>query len=166
MNWLAPSFGLVGTLVGGLLTIYATSRAERARGRTDARAVAVLLRDELAVTDHRIRESLKGGYWGAILDPGLPYASGLWAVEHREGRRELSVWSEGRDRLAPFVPTADWKIIARPFLLISTLCDRKGVWTDRPDRKLLPETKQDLEQLHEAIDAAQDRLTRFIEAAR
>src|SRR5215203_4000439 len=30
--------------------------------------------------------------WGGILDPGLPYARGLWAVEHREGKRPYSAW--------------------------------------------------------------------------
>lgn len=166
MDWLAPTFGLLGTVVGGLLTAFAADRAERRRTRRDARAVAVLLRDELAVTDHRIAEALKSGIWGAVLDPGLPYASGLWAVEHREGHREPSVWSNSRDRLAPYVPTADWETIARPYLLISTLCDRRGVWTDDPSREFLPGTRQDLESVREAIAAAHEVLARVIESAR
>jgi hypothetical protein len=166
MDWLAPTFGLLGTVVGGLLTASAANRAEGRRGERDARAVAVLLRDELTVTDNRIAEALGSGIWGAVLDPGLPYASGLWAVEHREGHREPSVWSEGRDRLASHVPTADWETIARPYLLISTLCDRRGVWTDDPSREFLPETRRDLEAIRSAIGDACEALARVIGSAR
>jgi hypothetical protein len=166
MDWLAPIFGLLGTVVGGLLTTFSTSRAERRRATTDARAVAVLLRDEIDVTDHRIAAALDSGIWGAVLDPGLPFASGLWAVEHREGHREPSVWSTSRDRLAPFVPTPDWEIIARPFLLISTLCDRHGVWTNDPDREFLPETREDLMRLREALAAAKGALQKVTGIAR
>lgn len=165
MDWLAPTFALLGAVVGGLITAFAQRLAERRRARTDARAVAVLLRDELMVTDHRIRQALDSNKWGAILDPGLPFGSGLWAVEHREGDRESSVWSESRDRLAPFVQTRDWEIIARPFLLISTLCDRQGVWTNDPGREFLPETKDDLIRLRAAIAAARASLHDVIGSA-
>ena len=164
--WLAPVFGLLGTIVGGLITAYAAGRAERKRGRSEGRAVAVLLRDELAVTDNRIAQALVSGIWGAVLDPGLPYASGLWAVEHREGHREPSVWSESRDKLAPVMPTADWEAISRPFHLIATLCDRQGVWTNDPNRSFLPETREDLERVRASIATAQERLTRAIVAER
>ena len=96
MDWLAPTFGLVGVLIGGVLTAYLASRAERVKARSTALAYAVLLRDKLTIASSRIESALSRGRWGAVLDPGLPYAAGLWAVEHREGVREGSIWPESR----------------------------------------------------------------------
>jgi hypothetical protein len=160
MDWLSPVFGLLGVIVGGVLTAYTNGRSDRQQAMAAARSYAVLIRDELQVADHRIKSALESEppIWGAVLDPGLPYAAGLWAVEHREGHREESVWPQGRDKLAPFVSLRDWEAIAYPFLLIAMLSDRQGTWTNDPNRAIPPESRRDLETLRQAIHAAQEKL--------
>jgi hypothetical protein len=153
MDWLAPTFALLGVIVGGLLQALLTSRAEKHRAWQAAVVDACLLRDELVITRSRVRSALDARIWGAVLDPGLPYAAGLWAVEHREGHREPSVWPESGRRLAPFVGTR-WETISAPFVRIATLSDRRGTWSDKPDRELTEGTLEDLRALLGEIDHA------------
>jgi hypothetical protein len=150
---LAPTFGLLGVVVGGVLQAVLSGRSERRRAWQVALVDACLLRDELAVTRSRVMSALDSGRWGAVLDPGLPYAAGLWAVEHREGRREPSVWPESGRRLAPFV-RARWQTISAPFLSIATLSDRPGTWSDDPNRELNDATTGALRSLLAEIDDA------------
>jgi hypothetical protein len=160
VDWLAPTFGLVGVLIGGVLTAYLASRADRVKARTTALAYAVLLRDELTIATSRIESALSRGRWGAVLDPGLPYAAGLWAVEHREGVREGSIWPESRAMLAPRLKLADWEILARPFLLIATISDRS--WSDDPNRPLSQDDRANFERLLQAIGDANGVLSALI----
>lgn len=86
-----------------------------------------------------------------MLDPGLPYGTGLWAVGHRGGTREESVWPERRRDLAPYLGEG-WATLAEPFRLIRGLSSR--FWTNNPDKALDPEERAALERLHDAICAA------------
>jgi hypothetical protein len=158
MNWLAPTFGLLGVVVGGFLNATVTRWSENRRARAGAMVTAVLLLDELHVTDDRVRVALDLGRWGPVLDPGLPYASGLWAVEHRGGERGTSVWIDGRQELAPFL-LQEWEKVSQPFRLIDKLSSR--FWVDDPDRQLGDDERVAFDELRQAIAEAAAVLDRL-----
>ena len=109
MEWLAPVSALVGVIVGGVLNALLAAEFARRREFAEAALAARVVRDELALILDTVKASLHEGRWGAILDPGLPYARGLWAVEHREGRRVESAWTSIRARWHDVSPTTSGK---------------------------------------------------------
>src|ERR1700733_13065352 len=92
MVWVAPIAGLVGVIIGGLLNAVLTSEYERRRELSAAVVAARLVREELELSRDMVAASLTDGRWGPILDPGLPYARGLKAVENRERRHMEAAW--------------------------------------------------------------------------
>lgn len=164
VDWLAPTFGLLGVIIGGVLQAVLTRWGEKRRAWAAAVVDAALLRDELVITRSRVVSALEAGIWGAVLDPGLPYAAGLWAVEHREGHREPSVWPESGRRLAPVVGTR-WQLMSAPFLRIATLPDHPGTWTDDPNRALPAHITDQLNGLIKDIDRTLALLDEIVNAA-
>jgi len=152
MEWLAPVAALLGVIVGGVLNAGLTAEFERRRELAAATVAARLVREELKLIRDTVRTSLRDGRWGAILDPGLPYARGLWAVEHREGRRDESAWTAHASRLAGCVTSDDWEALAIPYERI----DRTSLWfwTDDPNRALDDKARDFLRTLSESIDPA------------
>jgi hypothetical protein len=69
MDWLAPTFGLLGVIVGGQLQALLSSRGEKRRTWQAALVDACLLSDELVITRSRVRSALDAGIWGAVLGP-------------------------------------------------------------------------------------------------
>ncbi|MFI0480339.1 hypothetical protein [Actinomadura sp. 9N215] len=161
MSLLAPIFGLLGVIVGGFLNAAVTAWSERRKTRFVAVAAACLVRDELLVTDDRVNAALELGRWGPVLDPGLPYASGLWAVEHRQGQRSPSVWLDGRKDLVPHL-RRDWQVVSRPYRLIDGLSLR--FWVDDPNRGLGEAEREAFSELRAALAEAVAILDRFRES--
>jgi hypothetical protein len=111
-----------------------TIELERRKQLADGMFAARLVRDELQLMDTLIERSLDAKKWGAILDPGLPYARGLWAVEHRDGTRPPSAWETRGQDLALTLTIAEWDAVYQPYKEVErTAAD---FWTDRPDREL------------------------------
>lgn len=151
VEWIAPTFALAGVVLGAFLKAVADAFGERRKERRRAVAQARLLADELRVSGHRIRAALTLGRWGPILDPGLPYGAGLWAVENRSGSPMPSVWPASREVLALLSP-GEWEGISRPFLLIEGLSDL--FWTNDPDRPLSEIEEARLNDILSATEAA------------
>jgi hypothetical protein len=159
VNWLAPTFGLLGVIVGGVLNAAISSLGDRRRARAAATVAARLLGDELRVTRARVDGAISLGRWGPVLDPGLPYSSGLWAVEHRGGERQGSVWPTMRKDMAPFLQD-QWRVVARPFLLIDGLSTY--FWVDDPERPLSDKELAALRELSGALSEATTAVDRLV----
>ena len=152
MEWLAPVSALVGVIVGGVLNALLAAEFARRREFAEAALAARVVRDELALILDTVKASLHEGRWGAILDPGLPYARGLWAVEHREGRRVESAWTVHSGALARCLTYDEWKMVCAPYDIV----DRTSLrfWTDSADRDLTEEAQEYLKTLVETIPTA------------
>src|SRR5215203_6484378 len=92
---IALPFVISPFLIVTALNAALSAEFERRRELAAAAFGARMVRDELELIRDTVAASLRDGRWGAILDPGLPYARGLWAVEHREGTRAGSAWPVG-----------------------------------------------------------------------
>jgi hypothetical protein len=147
----AAIFGLLGVIVGAVLNAGLTALNDRSKAKSLALVASCLLRDELRVTDDRVRGALELGRWGPVLDPGLPYSSGLWAVEQRGGTRGKSVWPDSRKDLAPYL-LRSWSSLAEPFHLVDDLSVR--FWTNEPDRRLTEDECLAFKELRIAIAKA------------
>jgi hypothetical protein len=156
MDWLAPVAALVGVVIGGLLNAALTDASERRRDRAAAAVAARLVTDELRLIRDTIASALEDGRWGAILDPGLPYSRGLWAVEHREGKRPDAAWPESASALARALTAAEWEPVSTAYALV----DRLGLrfWTDEPDRELTDDVRAAFADVIEAVPSALDAL--------
>jgi hypothetical protein len=158
MDWLAPTFGLLGVIVGGVLNAAVTYHSDRRRARAAAIVAARLLGDELRITQSRVGGAIELGRWGPVLDPGLPYSSGLWAVEHRGGERQASAWPSMRKDIAPFLRD-QWDVVAKPFLLIDGLSTY--FWVNDPSRTLRDDEQAALRELGGALSEAIEIIDRL-----
>jgi hypothetical protein len=159
MEWLAPVAALVGVVIGGMLNAALAALGDSRTARRDALVGGRLLATELELARSLIRGSLATDRWGAVLDPGLPYSAGLWAVEHRGGSRQTSIWPDVRSALARSLSDDEWVTVARPFALIPAI--GIGSWTDEPDRALSESDRDKLRALDAAIAQAILILQRF-----
>jgi hypothetical protein len=152
MNWLAPTAALLGVIIGGLLNAILTAGYEHRREFAAAAVAARLVRAELELTRDMIIESLADGRWGSILDPGLPYSRGFWAVDHREGKRPDAAWLSSAPLLARVLTAEEWEAVVRPYGLI----DRTSLQfpTDEPDRDLTSEADIFFRELVDTVSPA------------
>ena len=152
MDWIAPVAGLVGVIIGGLLNSVLTSEYERRREFAGAAVAARLVREELELSRDIVAASLKDGRWGSILDPGLPYARGLKAVENRGGKHADAAWPTSAPLLARVVSMGEWDAVAQPYAIIDRVSLR--FWTDDPGRELTPEARSFLNEFIETVPPA------------
>ena len=152
MDWLAAVAALVGVIIGGLLNAALTYASERRSDRAAAAVAARLVTEELRLIRDTIASALEDGRWGAILDPGLPYSRGLFAVEHREGKRPDSAWPESASALARALTAAEWEPVSTTYGLVDRLSLR--FWTDEPDRELTDDVRAALAEVIEAVPSA------------
>jgi hypothetical protein len=152
MDWVSPAAALAGVIVGGLLNAMLTATYERRREFAAAAVAARLVREELRLTKDMVSASLQDGRWGCILDPGLPYARSLQAVEHRKGGRSDAAWPNSAPLLARVLATEEWDAVTKPYGLI----DRASLrfLTDDPARELTSDARIFLGELVDAIPAA------------
>jgi hypothetical protein len=155
MAWIAPLAGLLGVIVGGMLNGALAAASARRNQRVAAAVASRLLSKELKLIGDTVDASLAAGTWGAILDPGLPYSRGLWAVEHRGGVRDESAWPPARADLAIELSDAEWDAVCRPYELIDEISLK--FWTDEPDRSL-DDARAYLEDLAHAVGPARAAL--------
>jgi hypothetical protein len=147
--------GLVGVVVGGVLNSALASVAEGRRQRLAGGIAARLVSSELELLGDTIAASIQAGRWGAILDPGLPYSRGLWAVEHRGGERDNSAWPAMRADLAAILSPDEWDAVSRPYELVDKIALK--FWTDLPDREL-GEARTYLEEVVRSVGPAREAL--------
>ena len=152
MTWLAPVAALLGVIVGGVLNAIVSAEFERRRELAAGAVGARMVRDELELVGDTVRAALREGRWGPILDPGLPYARGLWAVEHRKGKRAESAWVTHSGALARCLTYEEWETVSAPYDIVDRTSLR--LWTDQPDRDLTDEARTYLERLVESVPAA------------
>ena len=164
MDWLAPVAGLVGVIVGGFLTAALTAELDRRRELVAATVAARFVIDELKLTRDTVEEALRTGRWGAILDPGLPYAHGLWAVEHRGGHREPSAWVTHAAQLGRCLGSEELDAVFEPYRLTQRMSLR--FWTDDPNRAIGEEQRDYLHTLIVSIEPAILALKPWAEGAR
>lgn len=151
-DWIAPVAALIGVVIGGLLNAILTANYERRKEFAAAAVAARLVREELEFTKDMVATSLREGRWGCILDPGLPYARGLWAVEHREGKRVDAAWPNSAPLLARALAPEEWEAVTKPYGLI----DRTSLrfWTDDPARELTSDARDFLNEFVAVVPPA------------
>lgn len=164
MGWVALLAGFVGVVVGGVLPAAMSAEMDRRRELSAAAVAARFVSDELELIHDTVEAALRVGKWGAVLDPGLPYARGLWAVEHRGGEREASAWLTHSAELARCISAREWEVVAEPYQKIRRTSLR--FWTDVPDRDLDVEARDFLHGVLGCIQPALDALKPLAEGKR
>jgi hypothetical protein len=151
MELIAPAAAILGVIVGGVLSASLNAEFNRRREFAEAAVAARAVRTELSLTRDIADASMRDGRWGAILDPGLPYARGLWAVEHREGKRSDSAWVTHGGALARCLTFEEWETVSAPYDVV----DRTFVlWTDDPNRELTDDARDHFRALVASIPPA------------
>ena len=152
MEWLAPVAALVGVVVGGVLNAGLSAEFERRRELAAGAVAARFVSEEWELIADTAAAAVRAGRWGPVLDPGLPYSRGLWAVEHRGGERESSAWLTHSGELARCLTSSEWEAVTRPYQTIREVSLR--FWTDDPNRPLDGDATAFLNKLSASIRPA------------
>ncbi len=133
-------FGLVGVVVGGLITGFVQGVQEWRRERADLRASARLLLRELQQAILGIR----------IVRPRME-AGGLPAIGVN-----LTVWPEKQGLLARALSDADWQQVAQAFDRIGLILENANLQTDEYERVLADARQRAPDDVDEIHRIAQD----------
>jgi hypothetical protein len=142
----AAIFGLLGVLVGALVTGFVNYVLERRRELVEARAAARLMRSEVVAAGEAVATTLE---------------EGEWPISYRPTWRES--WIAYRRALAGRLPGEDFEAVARAYARMDQL--QGGFETGRPpDERALSDVdrkhmKQDVEP---TLGPAQARLDTFL----
>ena len=137
---LGAIFGLLGVVIGGLLTAGVSFIFERRRERIQTRADARLILINYKMFSLYIDEALNGDVWPDIL-PNVEWA--------------YNIWLSARPNLASTLSAADWDTIATGMRLIEDaigpLQGRSGQPIDPRDKALLPTQADAAQQATEVL---------------
>jgi hypothetical protein len=142
----AAIFGLIGVLVGGLITAGTELFLQRRRERSDARAGRLLLEAELFQAQATINVALESDWWAGRTSP------------------PVEAWRESRVALAAEFTRAEWQVIAVGITWIDRLWSgfeaRLEVIQNPYGTNLTDGDRTRLQNARTAIRAAQDVLAR------
>ena len=104
---------------------------------------------------------MEGGARYSIL---VPYARGLWAVEHRGGQREPSAWVTHAAQLGRCLDSAELDAVFEPYRLTQRISLKS--YTDDPNRAINDGERDYLQALIVSIEPAILALKPWAEGAR